>query len=78
MNWFERIERLQRKSRRQVIKRNVRAYRKRQQLSGIRRIDVALTREQFAALWAFSQSGETFSASVGRMIEAISGNTNLA
>lgn len=70
--------RLENKNRRAVIKRNVRAYRKRQRKAGMRRLDIALTPEQFALLEAFMRPGESFSQAVGRLLEAISGNRESA
>ena len=75
MNWLERLARLERKHRRQVTARNVRAYRKRQRQAGIRRIDVALPLKQHAALVQWMHPGETFSQAVGRLLEAVTGNT---
>ena len=68
MDWMQRLARWERKHRRQVIRRNVRAYRKRQAKAGMRRVDVTLTADQYAALQAFKEPGETFSGAVGRML----------
>ena len=78
MNWLERLARLERKHRRRVTARNVRAYRKRQRQAGMRRIDVALSLQQHAALLQWMRPGETFSQAVERLLEAITGNTPLA
>lgn len=74
MNWLERLARRERKRRKQLRRRTVRAYRQRQKKAGIRRVDVALTTPQYAALAEIMRPGETFSMTVGRMIDAISGN----
>ena len=72
MNWLLRIERQFRKYHRTTIKRNVRAYRKRQELAGIRRIDLALSVAQYSKLLELMQPEETYSATISRLI---SGNT---
>ena len=68
------MARWENKNRKATIKRNVRAYRKRQEQAGIRRIDVALTPEQFSLLQIFMRPGESFSMAMGRLLEAVSGN----
>ena len=68
MQWIQRLERLERKHRRIVNRSNVRAYRKRQRLAGIKRIDLALSRDQLAQLQAFMLPGESFSHAIGRMV----------
>ena len=73
MNWIQRLARLERKHRRLVSRRNVRAYRKRQTEIGVRRVDAALTAHQYAILLASKRPGETFGAVVGRLLETISG-----
>lgn len=73
--WSERLERLVRRARRQAVRRSVRAYRARQAREGIRRIDVALSREDFLALQRLMLDGETYSAAVSRAIAALSRNT---
>lgn len=74
MNWFERLARLERKNHRATIKRNVRAYRQRQDKAGIRRIEVALTAEQYGQLREYALPSEPYSATIGRLLAAISGN----
>ena len=73
--WADRLERLVRRAHRETIRRNVRAYRRRQANEGVRRIDVALSREDFARLEALMHHNETFSAAISRAISALSGNT---
>ena len=75
MNWLERWERLQRKNRRLVTRRNVRAYRKRQRQTGVRRIDLALTAEHYSFIRAAMMPGESISITVRRLLGSISGNT---
>ena len=70
-----RLDRIARKTRRRTIKRNVKAYRVRQRQAGNRRLEITVSREQFAALRARMQPGDTFGAAIGRLLEAISGNT---
>lgn len=77
MNWLERIAKYERKHRLTTIKRNVRAYRQRQSAAAIRRIEIALTTEQFDQLMQFRQAEETYSQSIGRLLQAISGNREL-
>ncbi len=72
--WFARYERSRGKHRKAVIRRNVRAFRARQAAAGIVRIDVALTREQHAALSTLQFPGETWGATVGRIAMSVSGN----
>lgn len=74
MSWMERMQRLERKHCRQVIRENVRAYRKRKADAGFRRIEALLTFEQHAKLLAQMQHGETLSQAIGRMLCDISGN----
>ena len=74
MNWLERWQKLERKNRRATIKRNVRAYRKRQAKAGIRRIEIALAPERYLLLRQIARAEETYSDTVGRLLEAISGN----
>ena len=74
MNWLERLERLERKNRRMVIRRNVREYRKRQIQAGVRRIDVALNAEHYAFIRSAMLPGESISTTVRRLLEAVSGN----
>jgi hypothetical protein len=76
MNWLERLVRLERKARRETIKRNVRAFRRRQEKAGIRRIEIALNAEQYSALVAVSRPGEAYSETVARLL--ISGNSQSA
>ena len=73
MNWLERWERLTCKHRRLVIRRNVRAYRQRQERGGVRRIDVALSARHYEILCREMTPNETFSAAIGRILDAISG-----
>ena len=75
--WLQRIERQRRKHRRQIIRRNVQAYRRRKAAAGYRRIDVVLTPVQFEALAAWMQPGESYSAAIGRLITAITGRYDL-
>ena len=75
MNWLERLERLHRKNRRMVTRRNVRAYRKRQRQAGVRRIDVAVTAADYALLRAGMLPGETISGAVKRLLGTVTGNT---
>ena len=77
MNWLERLAKLERKANRETIRRNVRAYRKRQTKAGVRRIEVALTPDQYAQLVRLMLPGATYSAAVGRVLSGISGNTSL-
>ena len=74
MNWLQRMARWENKNRKATIKRNVRAYRKRQEQAGMRRIDIALTPEQFALLQIFMRPDESFSTGMGRLLETVSGN----
>lgn len=76
MNWLERLQRLKHKHGRLVIRRNVRAFRQRQKRAGVRRIDLALTNEHYALLRAAMVPGESQSATVGRILESISGKTS--
>ena len=76
MNWIERLERLNRKNRRQVTRRNVRAFRRRQEQAGLRRIDVALPAKHYATLRAAMMPGESISATVTRLLESITGNAS--
>lgn len=71
MRWLERIIRRERKRRRRAAAHNVRAYRRRQRQAGMRRIDVALPTEQYAALVQWMRPGETISQAVGRLLESI-------
>ena len=66
--------RRERKHRPLVIRRNVRAYRKWQARAGIRRVDVALSAIQSAAVVALMRPGETYGAALERLLEGISGN----
>jgi hypothetical protein len=74
MNWMEEYLRRQRAHRRKIIARNVRAYRKRQKLSGMRRIDVALPMEQYSALVEAMAPGESISLAVSRLLRAVTGS----
>lgn len=74
MRWLERYLRRERKHRRRVVARAVRAYRKRQRQAGIRRIDVTLPVEQHAALIQLLQPGETISQAVSRLLAVVTGN----
>ena len=78
MGWLDRYIRLERKHRRQVTARNVRAYRKRQRQAGMKRMDVALPQTQHAAVLRLMRPGETISQAVGRLLEPATGNTNSA
>lgn len=78
MNWIQRLAHLERKHRRLVTRRNVRAFRKRQANTGVRRVDAALTAHQYAILVASKRPGETFGAAVGRLLETISGKAGSA
>jgi hypothetical protein len=75
MNWLERLARLERKNRRRDVARNVRAYRRRQRMAGMRRIDLALPLEKHAALLLLRRPGETISQTVSRLLESVTGNT---
>jgi hypothetical protein len=70
MNWLQRLARLENKRRKATIKRTVRAYRKRQEQAGMRRVDIALTAEQFALLQTFMLPTESFSKALGRLLES--------
>ena len=72
MNWIQQAERLYRKHRCEVKRRNVRAYRKRQQEAGIRRLDVALDEQRYAELRGAMLPGETVSAAIGRLLDSVS------
>lgn len=75
--WLELMARRERKHRRRVIAHNVRAYRKRQRQAGKRRIDVVLPLEQHNALVQLMRPGETISQTVGRLLDAVTGNSKL-
>ncbi len=75
LTWSERLERFAKRARRAIVRKNVRAYRRRQAAEGVRRIDVALSREDFARLTSLMHHNETFSAAISRAIVALSGNT---
>ena len=77
MKWLERLERLNRKHRRLTIRRNVRAYRKRQRKAGMRRLDVALDEQRYAILREMTVPGESISATFGRLLDTISGKPEL-
>jgi hypothetical protein len=77
MNWLQRLERLERKHRRLTIRRNVRAYRERQKEAGVRRLDVALDAQRYLQLRKMMAPGETISATVERLLDAVSGNPKL-
>ena len=72
--FLERMARRERKHRRRVIARNVRAHRRRQRQAGMRRVDVVLPVEQHAALMLLKRPGESISQAVGRLLEGLSGN----
>jgi hypothetical protein len=72
--FLERMALRERKHRRRVNARNVRAYRRRLRQAGMRRIDVVLSVEQHAALMHLLQPGETISQAVGRLLEGLTGN----
>jgi phosphopentomutase len=74
MRWLERYIRRERKHRRRVTARNVRAYRKRQRQAGMKRLDVGVPAEQHAALMQLMQPGKTISQAVGRLLDALTGN----
>jgi hypothetical protein len=74
--WLERMARRERKHRRRLNARNVRAHRRRQRQAGMRRIDVVLPVKQHAALMQLMQPGETISQTVGRLLEELTGNAN--
>jgi hypothetical protein len=76
MNWFERLARQERKHRRRVRASNVRAYRQRQAASGYKRIDLALTIGQYNFVEQSALEGESISRTIGRLLGAITGNTN--
>lgn len=71
MNWIERLERLQRRYLLVRNRDNVRAHRKRLRLVGAKRIDLALSPSQFSALLAQMRTGETYSATIGRLLEQL-------
>jgi hypothetical protein len=72
--WLERIARRERKRHRQTVALRVRAYRKRQRLTGMKRIDVSLPVEQHTALIQLMRPGETISQAVGRLLAVVTGN----
>ena len=69
MHWLERLARLQRKHLRTVNRRNEGAYRKRLREAGMRRVDAILSAGQYDVLLALQLPGETYSATIGRLIE---------
>ena len=72
--FLERMARRERKYRRRLNARNVRAHRRRQRQAGMRRIDVVLSVQQHAALMHLKRPGETMSQAVGRLLDGITGN----
>jgi hypothetical protein len=78
MNWLERLARRERKHRRAVINRNVRAYRRRQSDAGMRRIDLALSAEDYQFVKTAMLPGETISAAFARLLGSITGNRKSA
>ena len=78
MDWIQRLALLERKHQRLVIRRNVRAFRKRQAESGVGRVDAALKPHQYAILFAAKRPGETLGATIGRLLETISGEAESA
>lgn len=69
MNWIDRLERLQRKHRRLAIRHNLRGFRLRQKAAGIRRIDVALSANQYNRLLDLARPDETISRTVARLLD---------
>ena len=72
--WLHRLARIDRKRHRRMLAANVKRFRRRNAAEGFRRVDLLLTGEQFAALMATRQPGETYSGAVGRMLDGLTGN----
>lgn len=72
---YEDAERLLRRVRSETTRRNVRAHRLRRAQAGMHRLDLCVTGDQFKALTAARVPGESYSATIGRAIDALTGNT---
>ena len=66
--FLARLERKQRKARRQRVRANVRAYRKRKQMAGFRRIELFIGEHDYKALRSHLLPGETMSTALSRLI----------
>ena len=66
--FLARLERKQRKARRQRVRANVRAYRERKRVAGFRRIELTLTEHDYKALHSHLLPGETMSTALSRLI----------
>lgn len=77
MHWLERMKRLEHKHRKQVVRENVRAYRKRKADAGFRRIEALITSEQHMKLRAMMTPGESTGTAIGRILDSVSGNESM-
>lgn len=66
--FLARLEREQRKARRQRVRANVRAYRERKQAAGLRRVELYLSEQDHRALCALLLPGESMSAALSRIL----------
>lgn len=66
--FLARLEREERKARRQRVRANVLAYRKRKQAAGLRRVEQILSEQEYRALYALLRPGESLRAVISRLL----------